>query len=337
MRVKILPANTLGKIVLLVLASTLGGIVGTLWGGEADTDGAARTFHVSPCGDDRDPGTEAQPFATLQKAADLLKAGDQVVVEPGVYRQSMRIDKLSGAPDKPITIRARIPRTCFLLGSVPLAGWRLAAGTSTTYTTALPTPTTLVYERDTNREYIEMADKYQVDETAGSFMYDEKRHQLFIHTSDDAPPIRHQVEASVMPMGFDLYSGGPADWHVSLRKHIIIEGFVLEGFARAGIHINRADSCEARDCVAHHCGAGIFMHSSIRSAIRQCEASWCYDRNDNEGGGIAFRGNCFDNAVEECVVHDIIKYGIRHYGAGSLGSVIRNCLAYRIEIGRAHV
>jgi len=290
----------------------------------------AAEFFVAPRGDDKNPGTAEAPFATLQKGADLLKAGDTLTVAPGVYRQNVRLGEVKGEKDKPVTIRAAIPRTAILIGSTTLTGWAKTPGALNTWSAALATPTRLVYERDTNREYMELADLYQVDEQAGTFAYDAERKRIFVHTADSAPPEKRRIDASVLGLGFDAVSGGPANWNISLRKHLVIEGFVLEGFAEAGVHIMRGDGCEVRDCVAHHCGAGIFMHSSIRSAIRRCEASWCYDRNDNEGGGIAFRGTEYDNTVEDCVVHDIVKYGIRHYAGGFLGCGIFNSLAYRV-------
>jgi hypothetical protein len=44
-----------------------------------------RTFYVSTSGNDAGPGTEAQPWRTLQHAADLVAAGDLVIVRPGNY------------------------------------------------------------------------------------------------------------------------------------------------------------------------------------------------------------------------------------------------------------
>jgi hypothetical protein len=43
------------------------------------------THYVSPAGDDGAAGTEAEPFATIQHAADTAGPGDTVVVEDGVY------------------------------------------------------------------------------------------------------------------------------------------------------------------------------------------------------------------------------------------------------------
>lgn len=66
------------------------------------------TYYVSPRGFDTNPGTEAQPWKTLAKAAANLKAGDTAVFEDGVYDQT-RITSFaySGTEGAPITIKAR--------------------------------------------------------------------------------------------------------------------------------------------------------------------------------------------------------------------------------------
>jgi hypothetical protein len=43
------------------------------------------TYYVSPSGSDTSPGSAAQPFRTVQKAANVVNPGDTVVVEDGAY------------------------------------------------------------------------------------------------------------------------------------------------------------------------------------------------------------------------------------------------------------
>jgi parallel beta-helix repeat protein len=73
--------------------------------------GAARaeTFHVAPGGDDADLGSEGEPWATLQKAADTVRAGDTVLVREGSYRGFDL--RRSGEPGRPITFAAASPGT----------------------------------------------------------------------------------------------------------------------------------------------------------------------------------------------------------------------------------
>jgi parallel beta-helix repeat protein len=48
----------------------------------------ATTYFVSAIGSDSNAGTQAQPFRTIQRAADLVSPGDRVIVNDGTYRGS---------------------------------------------------------------------------------------------------------------------------------------------------------------------------------------------------------------------------------------------------------
>lgn len=64
----------------------------------------ARSLHVASSGDDGNSGAEASPLRTIQKAAEVARAGDTVLVHGGVYKGHVLL-RLSGEPDKPITFR----------------------------------------------------------------------------------------------------------------------------------------------------------------------------------------------------------------------------------------
>lgn len=53
-------------------------------------------------------GSAENPFRTIQDAVDIVKAGDEVIVMPGLYYESVTMKK-SGTADKPIIIRAADP------------------------------------------------------------------------------------------------------------------------------------------------------------------------------------------------------------------------------------
>ncbi|OUL33598.1 hypothetical protein BV372_15825 [Nostoc sp. T09] len=72
-----------------------------------------KTYYVSGSGNDRNNGLqESTAFRSLQKAADLVKAGDTVLVMNGTYTQAnpyqeiMRINKKQGTASAPITFKA---------------------------------------------------------------------------------------------------------------------------------------------------------------------------------------------------------------------------------------
>ena len=66
-----------------------------------------RTYHVAQTASasDSNSGTEAYPFATLEKASAVAKAGDTVIIHEGTYREVLR-PKNSGTKTAPITFRA---------------------------------------------------------------------------------------------------------------------------------------------------------------------------------------------------------------------------------------
>jgi parallel beta-helix repeat protein len=78
--------------------------------GRTPASGAASIFYVDAVnGSNANPGTEARPWATLQKAHGLLTAGQTVLVRAGVYTSSTNYAVLainrSGADGAPITYR----------------------------------------------------------------------------------------------------------------------------------------------------------------------------------------------------------------------------------------
>jgi len=63
------------------------------------------TYYVSPTGSDSNPGTESQPWKTIQKAAYTLSAGDTVYIKAGTYQERV-IPQNSGGAGSYITYSA---------------------------------------------------------------------------------------------------------------------------------------------------------------------------------------------------------------------------------------
>jgi parallel beta helix pectate lyase-like protein len=63
-----------------------------------------RTLHVAPGGGDGASGEAASPLRTIQKAAEVARAGDTVLVRGGVYTGLLLL-RHSGEPDRPITFK----------------------------------------------------------------------------------------------------------------------------------------------------------------------------------------------------------------------------------------
>lgn len=81
------------------------------------------TYYVSPTGSDSNPGTEAQPWRTIQKAADTLVAGDTVCVKAGTYQERV-IPQNSGSAGNYIVYAAYPGHTVTIDGAgITLPVW----------------------------------------------------------------------------------------------------------------------------------------------------------------------------------------------------------------------
>ena len=87
----------------------------------------AAQYHVSPDGSDKADGSAGAPFATIQHAADLAKAGDEVIIHDGLYRQSVTLKSKSDAKSDnkttaPIVFKAKQGANPVITGALPLTG-----------------------------------------------------------------------------------------------------------------------------------------------------------------------------------------------------------------------
>jgi len=71
----------------------------------ADEGEAEGAYYVAPNGDDSNPGTEDQPWRTIQKAADTLVAGQTVYIAAGTYAERV-VPANSGSEDNYIVYAA---------------------------------------------------------------------------------------------------------------------------------------------------------------------------------------------------------------------------------------
>ncbi|HJN16538.1 MAG TPA: HEAT repeat domain-containing protein, partial [Armatimonadota bacterium] len=82
--------------------------------------GEPRVFHVAqnhPNARDGNPGTEDEPWLTIQKAAGTLNAGDTVLIHDGLYREEVRPFCGGAGPDRMITYAAAPGESPVIAGS----------------------------------------------------------------------------------------------------------------------------------------------------------------------------------------------------------------------------
>jgi len=80
----------------------------------------SRTYHVDqshPRASDDNPGTEALPWLTIDRAAQVLRPGERVVVHAGTYRERVRPARGGAGPDRMISYEAQPGAEVVLKGS----------------------------------------------------------------------------------------------------------------------------------------------------------------------------------------------------------------------------
>src|SRR4051812_40928693 len=89
----------------------------------------ARDYYVAKTGADSNPGTLAQPFLTIQRAANVMTAGDTVYIRTGVYREIVRPAN-SGVPGAPITFQPYNDEAVTVSGADQIAAnsWAIHSG-----------------------------------------------------------------------------------------------------------------------------------------------------------------------------------------------------------------
>ncbi len=89
----------------------------------------AEDFYVSETGNDSNPGTLAEPFATIQHAVDRAGPGDTVYIRGGTYREAVDLSNTAGVSNAPVTLVNYDGETVTLDGTTAITNrWTLDEG-----------------------------------------------------------------------------------------------------------------------------------------------------------------------------------------------------------------
>ncbi len=99
----------------------------------------ATEYYVGGTGaSDNNPGTAAQPFATIQKAASVAVAGDVVNIRSGTYRETV-VPTNSGTAGNPVVYQAESGANVIISGCNPvISAWTVHSGNIYKTTVTLP-------------------------------------------------------------------------------------------------------------------------------------------------------------------------------------------------------
>lgn len=88
---------------------------------------SGESYHVSLKGNNANPGTLKSPFHSIQKAADVMQAGDTCYIHAGTYYETVRPAR-SGAKGKPIVFTAYRNDEIIVHGGRIITGWKKHKG-----------------------------------------------------------------------------------------------------------------------------------------------------------------------------------------------------------------
>jgi hypothetical protein len=226
-----------------------------------------RTLYVSPSGDDGNPGTSpGAPLRTVQRAADLAQAGDLVLIQPGVYRESVSVPR-SGTPTEPIVFRGNGAGAILDGADAAIAAgvtWTPAAGGTWARMTGFATGH-VVTEAGRLFRYSSLTALQGLGAGApGGFYFDGTN--LYLKFADGNAPSSHTVHVARLEDGF----------YVDGRAHVRIESLEIRHYGSGdygkGVYLRYSSDCAVRSCRIHEVGsAGVWVKGGERHLIESNE------------------------------------------------------------------
>ncbi len=224
-------------------------------------------LHVSPSGRDANSGASAaEALRTIQRAADLARPGDVVLIHPGIYRETIRVRK-SGTAIQPVVFRGAAPGAVIDGADERIAlGVRwTAAGDGVHFFDAGFATTHVTTDAGRLFKYARLGDLRALRAGApGGFFADGAR--IYLKFADGSAPEAHTIQAGRLDRGFVLEK---LAW-------IGIENLELRHFGGAetgvGVLLRDCTSCRVTRCrIGEVRRAGVWIEGGERGRIEENE------------------------------------------------------------------
>ena len=232
-------------------------------------------IYVSPTGADWSSGaSREQSVRTIQRAADMARPGDRIVILPGTYFERVHVQR-GGTQDNPVTFEAAEPGTVIISGALPESvpsDWHWKSEGDGIWSTATSRP---VYALSANGEALFrvpwggvkwLRDLVMRPTAWGAFYYE--NHRLFVFLRGGAHPAECGLVAHAeVPE--------PREWgefksaNVWLEAdHVVLTGLRLEIGIGAGILVWNAEDVSIRDCAFQGATFGVKCSCGVKPARR---------------------------------------------------------------------
>ena len=268
---------------------------------------SAVEYFVSPTGNDTNDGRSRDAaFATIQKGATTMAAGDILTIAPGEYRENVMREGL-GDSLKETLIRAEIPGTALLRGDVPAPEFTKDARFRFVYSAPFDGEPLAVTEHDTLRVLERKPDLGEVEFEPGTCYYDKEKKMLYISPSDLRSPAGRKYTVNVKT-GHGVFLTKP--------RNVVIDGLAVTGYTAPGTgwHFITGRTW------------GIALLEPSNCTVRRCTTFLNF-------GGIAMN-NSSGNLVDGCLAFANRTYNILVFGGSeNHDNIIENSYAFRAESG----
>jgi len=246
-----------------VTVKTADGIVREVYEGAFTTrsdewpSGSGRILNVAPGG--TGDGTQESPFGSIQAAVDAARAGDVVLIAPGIYRETVVVNT-SGTPDAYIHIQGESgavldgSAASFLDREGPYA-W------SSRRVRGRYSPYDYVADCDWQVDYVAIDDLklygYEsLDDMMlcrsgppGGWYQDLEAGKLYVHlTRAYASPNHSKTVVARRETGLVLNG-----------EYILVDGLEVRYFGKRGIQVNASNNV-IQDCLIHHQDVGVYIY-----------------------------------------------------------------------------
>jgi hypothetical protein len=257
-------------------------------------------------GNDGNPGTQSMPFRTIQAAVSQARLnntksiGTKVLINPGIYRESVNISSSYNQTSAPMTFQATQIGAAIISGSDVLTNWYHTGNNSSIYTyawnnnfgaCAIPSGwpsgfagvvlrTEMIFVNGTPLTQVMSFSALR----AGTFYVDEGANQMDIWPSASTDMNSAIVEAAVRPQTLALNG----------RTNVVLRGLVFRHAANC-INTNGANVSKSTNVLLDQIQAnwnnwgGIGINSSSQITVQNSVAS--------HNGGVGFAGNTDRNTL----------------------------------------
>ncbi len=306
-----------------------------------------------PQASDSNPGTESQPWLTIQYAADTAHAGDTVIVKEGTYKERIHFGAgHTGMKDSPIVFKGEPRRSVTMWGFytrncsyLRIEGFSVIGDTSLTDWT--DGGGVFVYS-----DFVEVVDNYFFEIGIGIRSYWHEPYPKGGYVADNR---MYRCQFGITINGVDwvierneverlVFSGsGDADYSRLFGENII--------FRKNHFHGSRVDEIGAAhvDCWQTFTNNGEYLRNVIIEAniCEQCHQGLMASNVDTtDCHDIIFRNNIFHDCwAWGLCIYDIsnftvennsfvnIKYHAAGFNGNSKGNIVRNNIFYNANSG----